>query len=44
VPVRDLNKLSAIWIPYSGRYAGGNKKKPKRDWTAYEEAWKKLKK
>jgi hypothetical protein len=42
LPVRDLQTVSGIWLPYTGRYAGGNKKKPKRDWTAYEDAWHKL--
>jgi hypothetical protein len=42
LPVRALQTLSSIWVPYTGRYAGGNKKKPKRDWTAYEEAWDQL--
>ena len=43
LPVRDLKKVSTIWFPYSGKYAVGNNKRPKRDWTAYEDAWDKLK-
>lgn len=42
LPVRELEKLSTIWLPYSGRYALRSNKKPKRDWTVYEEAWNKL--
>ena len=43
VPVRELQTVRAIWIPYTGRYAGGNNKKPKRDRTLYEQAWNELK-
>ena len=43
LPVRELQTRSEIWIPYSGSYAEGNNKKPKRYRTAYDEAWDKLK-
>jgi hypothetical protein len=38
VPVRHLLNVTNILLPFSGKYAEHGKK-PKRDWTAYENAW-----
>ena len=38
VPVRDFMNVSSFMLPFNGKYAEHGKK-PKRDWTAYENAW-----
>ena len=41
VPTADLRKVEFIYIPADGKYAGSGKK-PRRDWTRYENAWRLL--
>ena len=38
VPTADLRKVEFLYIPADGKYAGSGKK-PRRDWTHYENAW-----
>jgi hypothetical protein len=42
VPMRDLKKVSCVWLPYDGRYVDHTINR-KRDWTIYENAWHLLK-
>ena len=39
VPTAHLRKLSAVYIPATGKYAAGRGKESRRDWTRYENAW-----
>jgi hypothetical protein len=39
IPTRELKKVSKFWLPADGTYATNYKIKPKRDWTAYLNAW-----
>ena len=38
VPTADLRNVEFVYIPADGKYAGSGKK-PRRDWTHYENAW-----
>ena len=38
VPVRHLRSAAVILLPFNGKYAAHGKK-PKRDWSAYKNAW-----
>ena len=39
VPLTHLRNVSSVYIPAEGKYAVGSSKKPRKDWTRYEEAW-----
>jgi hypothetical protein len=39
IPTSHLRKVSAVYIPADGKYAVGSSKKPRKDWTRYEDAW-----
>jgi hypothetical protein len=39
IPTSHLRNVSAVYIPADGKYAVGSSKKPRKDWTRYEEAW-----
>jgi hypothetical protein len=39
IPTRELKNVSTFWLPAEGIYATDNGNKPKRDWTAYLNAW-----
>jgi hypothetical protein len=39
IPTSYLRKVSSVYIPADGKYAMGNSKKPRKDWTLYEGAW-----
>lgn len=39
VPTNHLRNVSAVYIPADGKYAVGSGKKPRRNWTRYENAW-----
>lgn len=39
VPTTVLRNVSYVYIPADGKYAGGTARKPRRDWTRYENAW-----
>jgi hypothetical protein len=38
IPTSQLRNVSSVYIPADG-YAAGSSKKPKKDWTLYEQAW-----
>ena len=39
IPTSHLRNVSAVYIPADGKYAVGSSKKPRKDWTRYEDAW-----
>ena len=39
IPTSHLRNVSSVYIPADGKYAVGSSKKPRKDWTRYEEAW-----
>jgi hypothetical protein len=39
IPLTHLRNISSVYIPANGKYAIGSSKKPRKDWTFYEEAW-----
>ena len=39
IPLTHLRNVSGVYIPANGKYAVGSSKKPRKDWTRYEEAW-----
>jgi hypothetical protein len=39
IPLTHLRNISSVYIPANGKYATGSSKKPRKDWTHYEEAW-----
>ncbi len=39
IPLSHLRKVSSVYLPVEGKYATGSSKKPRKDWTRYEEAW-----
>jgi hypothetical protein len=39
VPLTQLRNVSYVYIPVEGKYAIGSSKKPRKDWTRYENAW-----
>jgi hypothetical protein len=39
IPLTHLQNISSVYIPANGKYATGSSKKPRKDWTRYEEAW-----
>jgi hypothetical protein len=39
IPTSHLREVSAVYIPADGKYAVGSSKKPRKDWTRYEDAW-----
>jgi hypothetical protein len=39
VPLAQLRNVSSVYIPADGKYAVGNSKKPRKDWTRFEDAW-----
>jgi hypothetical protein len=39
IPLTHLRNISSVYIPANGKYAIGGSKKPRKDWTRYEEAW-----
>jgi hypothetical protein len=39
IPLTHLRNISSVYIPANGKYATGSSKKPRKDWTRYEEAW-----
>jgi hypothetical protein len=39
IPLTHLRNISSVYIPANGKYATGSSKKPRKDWTLYEEAW-----
>ena len=38
IPLSHLRRVSSVFMPSDGKYAGGSSKKPRKDWTRYEEA------
>jgi hypothetical protein len=39
IPLTHLRKVSSVYIPVEGKYALGNGRKARKDWTRYEDAW-----
>ncbi len=39
IPLTHLRNISSVYIPANGKYQTGSSKKPRKDWTRYEEAW-----
>jgi hypothetical protein len=39
IPLTQLKNVSSVYIPADGKYAVGNGKKPRKDWTRFESAW-----
>jgi hypothetical protein len=39
IPLSHLRNVSVVYIPAGGRYGERSSKKPRKDWTRYEEAW-----
>jgi len=39
IPTSHLRNVSSVSIPADGKYAIGGRKKPKKDWNRYENAW-----
>jgi len=39
IPLTHLQNVSSVYLPVEGKYAVGSGKKPRKDWTGYEEAW-----
>ena len=37
VPTKDLRNIDNVYIPANGKY--GTFKKPRKDWTRYQDAW-----
>jgi hypothetical protein len=37
IPLSHLRKVSSVYIPANGKYAIGGSKKPRKDWTRYQE-------
>ena len=38
IPLSHLRRVSSVFMPSDGKYAVGSSKKPRKDWTRYEEA------
>jgi len=38
IPLLHLRRVSSVFMPSDGKYAVGSSKKPRKDWTRYEEA------
>jgi len=39
IPLSHLRNVSYIYLPTEGKYAVDSSKKPRKNWTRYEEAW-----
>lgn len=39
VPLTHLRKVSSVYLPVEGKYAVRSSRKPRKDWTLYEDAW-----
>ena len=39
IPLSHLRRVWSVFMPSDGKYAVGSSKKPRKDWTRYEEAW-----
>jgi hypothetical protein len=39
IPATELKNVLSVYIPAAGKYAVGNSKKPRKDWTRFESAW-----
>ena len=39
IPLTNLKNVSSVYIPANGKYAVGNSKKPRIDWTRFANAW-----
>lgn len=39
VPRSHLRNVSAVYVPANGKYHLYSGKKPRKDWTVYEDAW-----
>jgi hypothetical protein len=38
IQLSHLRRVSSVFMPSDGKYAVGSSKKPRKDWTRYEEA------
>jgi hypothetical protein len=42
IPLTHLRNVSSVYIPADGKYTVGSGRKPRKDWTRYEGAWRLL--